>query len=634
MTIVQTSIKARADKILDVAIAVLALSMVAYHMLSSRFLFTGPMVHLSLHLMLALLLLYLNSLRSSKRFWPLTLLFVLLSVAATGYITIFAELLLFRSQIPGLTADVMIIGPLLIILLLEGIRRAFGIALTAVISLFVIYLFVGNYVPGPLHIPYFPPEQIISRIGIGSLSAVGIYGTILSLSANTIFLFVVFGGLLQVTGATTFFIQFGRVVGRRLAGGSAMTAVVTSALVGMVSGSIAANIATTGSFTIPLMRKVGYRAEQAAAIEATASTGGQIMPPVMGVAAFLMAYLTGIPYVRIMAICAIPAILFFLSAGLYVQFQAMKMKIRPVVEPVDTKELLLTVPLFVIPLAFIILLLLMQYSLAITMSLAILITVVLSLFRKKTRPSWKRWVEGFTQGAIVGGQVGVVCASIGILLAAIGMSGLGVKLPSLVGTISGGNLVIALLLTMITSIILGLGMPSSGAYLMVAIAAAPALIMMGVTVIQAHVFSFYFSVLSFLTPPVAIGALIAARLAGANYMKTGIESVKVALGGFIVPFLCVWIPVLLLQPDDPFWSITGMVISFLIIIALQVVVCNYYLKPLMVWERILFTAIALTMFLSLPSREYMLAVPAIIVFVLASVWQWRKRKASRLRAEA
>ncbi len=623
----------RADKLLDIVMSVLAIFMVGYHMLSSRFILVGPMVHLSIHLMLALILLYLNSLRSSKRFWPLTLLLIVLSVVATGYITIFAEKLLFWSQVPGLSADVMIIGPLLIVLLLEGIRRAFGIALTVVISLFILYLFVGNYVPGPLHIPYFPPAQIISRIGIGSLSAVGIYGTVLSLSANTIFLFVVFGGLLQVTGATTFFIQIGRVVGRRLAGGSAMTAVVTSALVGMVSGSIAANIATTGAFTIPLMKKAGYKPYQAGAIEATASTGGQIMPPVMGVAAFLMAYLTGIPYVKIMAFALIPAVLYFLSAGLYVQFQAMKMKIQPSIEPVDRREMLLSAPHFVIPLTFIIVMLLRQYSLPITMSLAIMITVALSLLRKKTRPSWKQWVRGFTRGAIVGGQVGVVCASIGILLAAIGMTGLGVKLPSLVEAISGGNLVIALLLTMIACIILGMGMPSSGAYLMVAIAAAPALIRMGVPMIQAHMFSFYFSVLSFLTPPVAVGALIAARLAGAQYMKTGLESVKVALGGFIVPFLFVWIPVLLLQPDDPLWSITGILMSVAVIVALQVVVCNYYLTSVAVWERILFVAIVLTMFLSLPSREYTLAVLAIVAFVLATIWQWRKKKASGLRVE-
>lgn len=606
---------------------IVAIAMVLYHLSSGYVLLLSPIEHQNVHLVFALALVFLSDLVKSRRLWPLTLVFLLLSVASTGYVGLFFDELQWKVGDPVPSADVILVGGVLIILVIEGCRRSVGLVLFVAALIFLAYGFLGHYVPGYLHTFRSSPQEIISRLGIGSMGSMGIYSDFLSVSVNSIFLFIVFGSLLQVSGATRFFMQLAMLAGRRLAGGPAITAVISSALVGMVTGSVAANIATTGSFTIPMMKKTGYRPEQAGAIEATASTGGQIMPPIMGAAAFVMANFLGVPYAEVMKMAVIPAILYFFSAGLYAQFQAKKLRFAPLVEEVDTREMLLAAPLFIAPLTLMVVLLIQHYSLTYTMSLSVVLLLALSFVRKATRPNLRQLVNGFTQGARGGAEIGVICACLSVVTGVLEWKGLGLKLPMTVEMLSGGNLTLALVLAMIVSIILGMGIPTLGVYVLTAVAAAPALIRMGVTAAQAHFFAFYFGVLSFVTPPVAVGAVVAAKLAGAPYIKTAIEACKVAVGGFVVPFLIIWFPWLILKPEPGgtvLWNAVAMIACFTVIIALQAVICNYYLASLRSWERLLFSAISVTILVSLATKSSIMLLGALVFFILLTAWQWRK----------
>ncbi|MBU2498828.1 MAG: TRAP transporter large permease subunit, partial [Proteobacteria bacterium] len=325
----------------DVAISVVGTSMSLYHLISSQYLLTGLVRHINIHLGFALTLIFLVFFKSSGRIGKqLAIALIVLTVVCIGYVHAFSEPLQVRATFN--TPQDLAIGVILIILVLMATFQAFGPLLVIVTGIAIGYVFAGHLFPGFLHAMEIEPERIIAELSIG-LS--GIYD-LLTLSANFIFLFVVLGAILQTAGGTEFFLQIGRLAGGRLKSGPAMSAVVTSALVGTIMGSIGANIATTGSFTIPLMKRVGYKPEQAGAIEAAASSGGQIMPPVMGVAAFAMAGITGIPYLEIAVAAIMPALLYFFVVGLYTQFRAMALGIESHrAAAVDVRELLLRAPL-------------------------------------------------------------------------------------------------------------------------------------------------------------------------------------------------------------------------------------------------------------------------------------------------
>ena len=617
-------------KPLDVAIAAIAVSMGLFHIVSSLHLMVGPFQYVNIHLTCALMIIFLTAIRTSRRrLWPLLIMFIIGSLVAFIYILLFTDELHLRAGFP-LMQDI-IIGVMVLVIVLEAARRSFGVIIPIVALLFLAYIFFGPYLPGEFRAPAYGLGKIISGTSIGLIR--GVYGMFLDISAYYIFLFVLFAALLQQTGAVRFFMEFGKWVGKRFAGGPAMTAVVTSAMIGTVTGSISANVATTGSFTIPTMKKAGYSPVQAGAIEATASTGGQIMPPVMGAAAFIMSAITGVPYVKIIVMAAIPAVLYFLSAGVYVQLQAKRMKLTAEPEPVDVKEMLLTAPLFFIPLIFLIWRLMIGYSLPNTMAWTIIILIGLSLLRKETRPSLSGWIQGFKQGAITGAQVATVCAVLGIALVVVEMTALAIKLPRLVEGLSQGNLGIALVITMMVSLFLGIGMTTTAAYVLVAVVIAPVLVHMGVNLIQAHMFCFYFAIISSVTPPVAIAAVVSSKLAGAPFFRTGIESTKVALGGFIVPFLFIWSPVLLLLPQEPLSAAMGLIASVVAIVALEIGVCNYYLTNTSILERVVSILIGVVLVASVALQNYILFAISMAAFVLLTGWQFRKSRVSRFQPE-
>ena len=524
---------------LDIIIALLAMGMVLYHLASTQYLIFVPVLHQNTHLTLALLVVFLTSLNTNKRFWPIALILIALSIVATGYVYLFHEAVETRYGFP--TAIDKVIGIMMLIVVIEAARKSFGPIFPTVAIVFIAYVFLGQYLPEPFyHLP-FSVDKIISYLSIG-LSG-GIYGSALSASANMIFLFVFFGNLLQVTGATGFFMEMGKLAGRKLRGGPAHTAVISSGFVGSVAGSVLANIAITGSFTIPMMKKAGFTRNQAGAIETAASTGAQLMPPIMGSAAFLMAEITGISYAKIIIMAVIPALLYFFSVGVYAQLQAMKLRIAPITEEVNVGLLLRRAPLFVLPLIAIIYLLMKGYTPMLAAFWSIVLMVALSFISKETRISSKTlgaWIDGCVKGTTTGCGIAVTCATVGSMVTCMTMTGAGIRIPAMVEVLSGGFLIPALMITMVASLILGCGLPTIASYVLVAIVAAPVLVKMGVGLAQAHFFALYFAVIHYITPPIGTGALVASGIAGGKYLGTAWESFKIDLGAFVLPFIWIW----------------------------------------------------------------------------------------------
>ena len=503
--------------------------MVAYHLTATQYLFVGTFDHLTIHLGLSLLLVFLTASGKSKRDSVIAGAGVALTLLSPGYMFIFSIDIQWRGQIPN-TTDV-VLGIILIMLIIDATRRTFGWVLSILAAVFVLYLFFGRFLPPPLEVRADPWDIVLGQLTMIGYS--GIFGLVLGVSANFVFLFIVFGALLKVSGAIVFFSEVTKPMRARFSGGAALSAVTSSALIGMATGSPTANVAITGSFTIPFMKKVGYEAEQAGAIEAAASTGGQIMPPVMGAAAFIMAGMIGVPYFRIVAAAAIPAILYFFSIGIYAQLRAQKMGIHGVEEKIDVRETLLRAPLFIIPLGLIPFLLFKGYTPSFAVFWAIISIIALSMVRKATRPRWGEWVEGAIDGARARAQIGAVCALLGLIVTPMVMTGLGIKLPQLVEVLSGGKLAVLLLFTMVVVLLLGTGVPIMASYILVAMVVSPVLVRAGLDVLQSHMFVFYFAVLSFITPPVAAAVMVAAPIAGSSFIRTALEAMKAGIGGIL-----------------------------------------------------------------------------------------------------
>jgi TRAP-type uncharacterized transport system fused permease subunit len=583
---------------------ILGLGMFFYHMISTQYLFFGSFEHQNIHLFFVLFLTFLNTLRAKSSTGSRLVLMVLiaLSIAATVYVGLN---LIHLEEVVGYPEPLdVVIGVILMVLVLEGTRQAWGWTLPIVSLLFIAYFLFGHLIPGPLHHRVFNFDYVISYLCIG---LTGVYGMFLSISANQIFLFVVFGSLLSVIKITDFLYEMGKLVGRVLEGGPAQTAVVSSSLVGMVTGAAVANVAITGAFTIPYMKRVGYPPALAGAIEATASTGGQLMPPVMGAAAFLMAFFVGVPYADIMLAGVLPALFFYLAVFVAVQLVTVSSGISVPKEQPDYSLILRRLPLFVLPLAVIIILLLLRLSPMLAAFWAILTAVVLSLVRKETRPT--------------------------PLELALVTTGLGSKIAGLVETLSGGNVLIALIITMVASIILGCGVPPVAAYSLVAIVTVPVLIKMGIMPISAHFFCFYFSIISAVTPPVALGALAGAGIAEANYFQTAVRAFKLSIAGFIIPYFIVFNPILNLHVESAAWAVGSLITIPIALITLTVFIYNHGFVKLSKAERLLSLLATAAMFGYCTFRqfeglplEYPLLGLGSSTFVLLLISQIRKTR--------
>ncbi|MCF8094416.1 MAG: TRAP transporter fused permease subunit [Desulfobacteraceae bacterium] len=618
------------DKILAVALPVVALAMILYQLIYTQYLLVDPTAHRILHLGLALTVVLLSLMSHFKKGRGLRWVLLIVSISFTAYLLInLNEILLYRQSIP-LPIDIVLGLVILLTIFIVG-RQVLGNTFVLVAGISVVYLVLGRFLPHPFTVAPVSFSRIIMWLSAGVGVNQGVYGPILGLSANYLFLLIVFGGMLYAFGGIRFVLGIGKLLGSKFKSGPAFVAVVGSSLLGSMTGSTVANVSITGSYTIPLMKKAGYKPKQAAAIEGASSNGGQIMPPIMGATAFIMSGFTGIPYIQIALACLIPAILYFLGLLVYVQINAYKMDVELEEEdPVDIKELFLDAPLFLVPLAVLIFLLAKGFSLPFVVFWSIISLVALSSvfsIRKKNRLNFRKIVDDLTTAARTSCDVTIINALIGVVATCIETSGLGTKLPLLVGALSHGILPIALAIIMVSSIFVGMGVPTPAAYMLVAIGAAPALLAMGVPLLQAHLFPFIFAVFSHLTPPIAIGALVASKLAGSDYWPTSWEALKAASTAFLIPYFIIYAPILVLQPDGAlFVGITQIGCIILGVFALQVFFSKYFLGPVAGLIRILFGITALLFFVTVFSANLLLLPADFVLLVCCILVQIVKRR--------
>ncbi len=437
---------------------------------------------------------------------------------------------------------VCIVGVLLVI---ETTRRINGNAMCILAIIFILYGLFGDLLPETLgHRGY-----TLSRLAAYLFSIDGVFGTSVNVSSTYMILFVIFGAVLEGTGGGKLFIESATAGFGRFRGGPAKAAVLASAGMGTISGSSAGNVVTTGAFTIPLMKKIGYRSEFAGAVEAVASTGGQIMPPIMGAGAFVMAETLGIPYATIALSAVIPALLYFLSIYVMVDCEALKTKLSalPKNELPVMKRVLSEVGHLIIPVAVLLYILIIQKATPIRAGLyGIYSSLLVALFRKTTRYGWRKLINMLSDGAK--GAVGVIsaCACAGIIIGVLALTGLGSRIVGIITALSGGNVIAALFLTMVVTLILGMGLPTTASYIVCSSVVAPALIHMSIPPLAAHFFIFYFACLSAITPPVAVASYAAAGIAKSNPNTTGWAAFKLGLAAFIVPYMFVFSNSLLL----------------------------------------------------------------------------------------
>ena len=571
----------------------------------------------SIHLGFVLVLVYLlYPARISCRKSGMKVTDVLLAVlglAVGAYVVIEYTDLMMRAGLP--TKGDIIFGAICILLVLEASRRVVGLPITIVAIVFLVYAYFGPYFPGMFAHRGFAYTRIITHMYV---TTEGILGMPLGVASTFVYLFILFGAFLHKTGLGKFFIDLALAATGHRVGGPAKVAVLASGLFGTISGSSVANVVTTGTFTIPLMKSIGYKAEFAGAVEAAASTGGQLMPPIMGAAAFVMSQFIGIAYIEIAIAAALPAILYYLAVGLMVHFEAKRLGLQgipkdrlPDIKKVFADGWHLLLPLFVI-----VYLLVKGYTPLRAALVCIIVTVVIAMMRKNTRLNFKDIFEALENGARSAIGVSAACACAGIIIGVVTLTGVGLKIANGIVVLSGGSFFFTLVLTMIASIILGMGLPTTAKYIVLASMAAPAIMKFGVPIMAAHLFIFYFGIVADLTPPVALAAYAGAGIAGGDPVKTGFNGLKLALAGFMIPYIFVYNPGLLLI-DTTLPEILLMVVTSLIgAFALALAGSGYWMRTLNFIERVVFLGAAITLiFPGLLTDSIGIAIMAVMWFL-------------------
>ncbi|MBN1519941.1 MAG: TRAP transporter permease [Spirochaetales bacterium] len=641
------------------AVTAIAIVFSCFQVYTAVFGVLDAMLQRSVHLAFGLTLIYL--LYPTSRKWardklhPLDLGLAVLGALTPMYIIANYQELVLRAGTA--TALDMVVGVLGVLLVLEAARRIVGLPIVIIASLFIVYAFAGPYIPGPLAHKGVDVDDLVQHL---FFTTEGVFGIPLGVSSTFIFLFILFGAYLEKTGLGQYFIDLANSVAGRAAGGPAKVAVLSSGLMGTVSGSSVANVVGTGSFTIPMMKRLGYRPEFAGAVEATASTGGQLMPPIMGAAAFLMSEMTSIPYVRIIGAAVMPALLYYFGVWAGVHFEAKKTGLRGLRkdELPNLKEIFFKRGYLMIPLVGIVWLLVSGYTPMLAAFYAIILSIAsaimgwwaplpigaMVLFFAAARPIFnvgpygadgvlkyftemtplgalvvlgavlfamvlrnkplkiapKELVKGLESGAR--GAIGVLAATAcaGIIIGVVTKTGLGLKLGKVLVDLANGNLLLTLAFTMVTSIILGMGIPTTANYIITSSIAAPAIVMIlrqirpelapdaAAIILPAHMFAFYFGIIADVTPPVALAAFAGAGIAKANPMKTGFQASKLAIAAFLVPYIFVMNPAMLMF-DVEFLPAVWMIITSLTgIIGVSAGVMGYFMRKLDWWERIMF----------------------------------------------
>jgi TRAP transporter 4TM/12TM fusion protein len=540
--------------------------------------------HLGFALLLAFLLYPATSSMSRKKIHYTDIGLGITGAAVAGYIVLFYDGLVARAG--NYTNIDILVGIVGILLVLEACRRVVGVPILMIAGIFIAYAYFGPYMPGFLNHRGYSVTRIVSHL---YFTTEGIMGIPLGVCSTFIFLFILFGAFLEKTGIGKLFIDISNAIAGFAAGGPAKVAILTSALEGTVSGSSVSNTVGSGSFTIPMMKKLGYKPEFAAAVEAAASTGGQIMPPIMGAAAFLMAESIGVPYLDVAKAAIIPALLYFTGIFIMVHLEAKKLGMRgmnkaelPKLWHVIKERGHLFVPLIAI------IYFLVEGSTPMKAALyGIVFSIVASMLRKCTRMSFKDFVNALEMGARNVLGVAVACAAAGIIVGVVTLTGLGLKMGTGLVGLSGGIPILTLFFTMVASLILGMGVPTTANYLITSTIAAPAIVHLGVPVLAAHMFVFYFGIVADITPPVALAAYAGSAIAKSNPFKTAITATKLAIAAFLIPYVFAFSPALLLIDTTPIQVAQIIITSLIGMLGIGAAMEAYFLTHANKVERLL-----------------------------------------------
>lgn len=605
-------------------VTALAISFSVFQLYTATFGVLDAQLQRAVHLGFGLCLIYLfyptfpKSL-VTKKLHPVDYLLAISGAAMPAYIIIqYHELVLRAGMINNTDLFVGVFGVALVI---EATRRVVGIPMLVVVMFFLAYAFAGPYMPGVLAHRGLTVEQLIGHL---YFTTEGVFGIPLGVSSTFIFLFILFGAYLESTGLGKFFIDLANALAGWASGGPAKVAVLSSGLMGTVSGSSVANVVGTGSFTIPMMKKLGYDKEFAGAVEAAASTGGQLMPPVMGAAAFLMAEFVGVPYIEIVKAAVIPAVLYFSGVWLGVHFEAKRKNLKGVPRDELPKawDILRERGHLAIPLVAIVYLLVSGYTPMRAALFAIVLSIVASFLRKSTRMEVGEIVNGLVVGAKGVLGVLVACASAGIIIGVVTKTGVGLKLASALLDLAGGEMLLTMFFTMITALILGMGVPTTANYVITSTIAAPALLQMHVPAIAAHMFVFYFGIIADVTPPVALAAYAGSAISGGNALKTGVNASKLAIAAFIIPYMFVMSPVLLMINATPVTLAVTLFTAVIGMIGLSASLIGYFIDNMSILERILLFAAGVLMI----DPGMMTDIVGMIIFSVLAVWQKKRKK--------
>jgi len=517
---------------------------------------------------------------------------------------------------PFLTPTGLILGLAVIAIILELIRRTVGLSLAIIVLIFIGYTYFGNYIPGFLAHRGYNLERIVVQVFAGTE---GIYGIPVGVCATIVIIFILFGSFIEIAGASTVFLDIATSLAGRQRGGPAKTAIFASGLMGMLSGSPAANVATTGAVTIPMMKKSGVEPHVAGAIEAVASSGGYKTPPVMGAVAFIMAHMLAISYWKVCIAAALPAFFHYFGLFLMVDFHAGQKGFKGLAKGEVPKFLptLKKGSFFIIPIGLLIVLLVARYSAMFACAYSLLSLWIIALFSKTL--SISKVIKALKEGAVRMIMITVPCAAAGIVLGILTLTGIGMKLSEIIGFLAGGTLFFTLFWIMIISIVLGMGLPPVVSYIVLAALEAPILIEMGVTPIAAHLFIFYFCTLSLITPPICTTAFTAAAIAGSPPMKTGLEAVRFGIVLYTLPYLFVYNPALILKgtPIDIFYVF---IIAGIGIFSLAIGAQGYLLNSIRWWKRFMFVLASILIFWP----QYLLTIAGLSLLIILVTFEKQK----------
>ena len=578
------------------------IAMSLFHLYTAGIGLLPTSIHRAVHLMFAIVAVFLlypaskNASRTNTPWYD----WVLACVAGIGaaYIALFFGEIAHRGARP-LFYEIFL-GVATILLVLEAGRRIVGKVLPCLAMIFLVYCYFGRYFPGLFMHRGYSISRIVQHM---YLTQEGIFGVALGVSSTFVFMFILFGAFLSRSGGARFFNELALAIAGQSPGGPAKVAIVASGLLGTINGSSVANVATTGAFTIPLMKRVGYKPEYAGAVEACASTGGQLMPPIMGAGAFIMSEFLGISYLTIAAAAIIPAALYYSALFVNVHIRAKKRNLEGLdpSELPNVKNVFLQDGHLLVPLLVIIFMLLRRYTPLSSAFWGIITVVLISMLRSHTRMGVRDIMKALEEGARGALGVALACAIVGLVVGTSSLTALGLTISNNIVELAGGKLLPTLIMSMVACLVLGMGLPTTANYIVTSTIIAPALIKMSVFPLAAHMFVFYFGIMADLTPPVCLAAFTGAGIAGGSPAKTGITATSIALVAYLLPYTFIYTPSILLQNIDIVNLILLVGASFLGIIGLAMGAQGWCFRSIGIPERAVLALISLVAFLPNPA---------------------------------